>query len=59
MSSYLQAKRSRSARVPAEANWGQAYTIYRRMGMDHADAAYRADERERRIRRKISKSSSA
>lgn len=61
MSSYLHPKqvRSRSARVPAGANWGQAYVIYRRQGMDHADAAYRADEREQRIKRASSGDSDA
>jgi hypothetical protein len=56
MSSYLapKHKRSRTPHVPDEANWGQAYVLYRRTGMDHADAAYRADERQKRIDRKSS-----
>lgn len=51
MSNYLQTTKPKRQRVPPEANWGQAYTIYRRTGMDHSDAAYRADEREKRIAR--------
>ena len=47
MSKYLQTNKPKRMRVPKEANWGQAYTIYRRTGMDHADAAYRADERDK------------
>lgn len=44
-------KPKRKAPKRRAASWGHAYRRFLRTGMDPADAAYRADERDRRLGR--------